>query len=408
MVNDFKKTDFLSNVISKDLGLNMVQVKNTVVLLEGGATIPFISRYRKEKTGNFTETQVRLVSEKFDYFTELEKRKDSIFKEIEKQGKLTPELKQKIGLCVDKNELEDIYLPFKPKKRTRATVAREKGLEGLADVIYYQKTMIGSKQDIVSRYVNPQKEVNDYKEALAGALDIVAERISDNDSIRGLVRKNTQVSGFIVSSVKKDFAEKQSKFQNYYDFSELIKKSPSHRLLAMRRGQSEKVLTLKITVDEEDEVALVESKVMKNEGFLFSEELKLAARDSFKRLLFPSIEKEVFNINYEDAEKEAIDVFSKNLANLLLAPPTGGRVIMGLDPGFRTGCKVVVIDSKGTFKEFKAIFPHEPQRRVQEAEQVVLSFVERFGVELIAIGNGTASIESDIFIKNLIKKQKLE
>lgn len=399
---------FIISNIAKDLGLNILPVKNTVELFEDGATIPFIARYRKEKTHGLDETVIRSISEKLEYYNELEKRKETILKTIEGQDKLTAELKQKILGCTDKNMLEDMYLPFKPRKSTRATIAKEKGLGPLADLIYLQQNITGTKISIVSKYIDPKKGVLTYEDVLNGALDIIAEIISIDEFIRSLVRNNFQKRGRISSKAKKDWIGKQSKFQDYYDFSELIQRSPSHRLLAIRRGTSEDVLTWNIEVDEKHIISLIESNVIKRKDFLFNKELEVAVKDSFKRLIFPSIEKEVFNLKMEEAEKEAIKVFSKNLRNLLISPPAGGRVIMGIDPGFRSGCKVAVIDQKGDFKKYYAIYPHEPQKRKDEAERILLELIEQYKVELISIGNGTASKETDIFVRDVIKKHNLK
>lgn len=400
-------TQFIISNIAKDLGLNDLSVKNTVELFEDGATIPFIARYRKEKTHGLDETDIGSISEKLEYYIELEKRKETILKTIEGQDKLTAGLKQKILGCTDKSMLEDMYLPFKPRKRTRATIAKEKGLGPLADLIYLQHNITGTKKSIISKYIDPKKGVQTYEDAITGALDIIAEKISNNEFIRRLVRNNVQKRGRICSKAKKDWIEKQSKFQDYYEFSELIQRSPSHRMLAIRRGSSEDVLTWKIEVDEEHIIGLIESKVVKRNDFLFNKELKVAVKDSFKRLIFPSIEKEVFNLKMEGAEKEAIKVFSKNLGNLLISAPAGGRIIMGIDPGYRTGCKVAVIDQKGDFKKFNVIYPHEPQKREDEADRILLDLIEQYEVELISIGNGTASKETDIFVRDVINRHNL-
>jgi uncharacterized protein len=399
---------FIISNIAKDLELNDLSVKNTVELFEGGATIPFIARYRKEKTHGLDETVIRSISEKLEYYNEIEKRKVTILKTIEGQDKLTPELKQKILGCTDKNMLEDIYLPFKPRKSTRATIAKEKGIGPLADLIYLQQNIPGTKISIVSKYIDSKKGVLTYEDALNGALDIIAQMISDDEFIRNLVRNNVAKRGRISSKAKKDWIGKQSKFQDYYDFSELIQRSPSHRMLAIRRGTSEDVLTWNIEVDEEHLIGLIESNVIKIKDFLFNKELEVAVKDSFKRLIFPSIEKEVFNLKMDEAEKEAIKVFSKNLRNLLLAPPAGSRSIMGIDPGFRSGCKVAIIDQKGDFKKYYAIYPHEPQKKKDEAERTLLDLIKLYNVELIAIGNGTASKETDIFVRVVIKKHNLK
>jgi len=399
---------FIISNIAKDLELIDISVKNTVELLEDGATIPFIARYRKEKTHGLDETVIRSISEELEYYNELEKRKETILKTIEGQDKLTAGLEKKILGCTDRNMLEDMYLPFKPKKSTRATAAKGKDLGPLADMIYLQHNITGTKESIVSKYIDPKKGVLTYEDALNGALDIIAEIISNDEFIRSLVRNNVQKRGRISSKAKKDWIEKQSKFHDYYDFSELIQRSPSHRMLAIRRGTSEDILTWNIEVDEEHIISLIESNVIKRKDFLFDNELEVAVKDSFKRLIFPSIEKEVFNLKMEEAEKEAIKVFSKNLRNLLISPPAGGRIIMGIDPGFRSGCKVAVIDQKGDFKKYYAIYPHEPQKKKDEAERILLDLIELYKVELISIGNGTASKETDIFVKDVIKKYNLK
>ena len=400
-------TEFIVKNIVKELNLKETGVKSTIELFEDGATIPFIARYRKEKTGSLDEIEIRSISERLDYYKELEKRKETILTTIESQGKLTPELKEKILICTDKVILEDIYLPYKPKKTTRATIAKNKGLEPLADIIHLQELVKGTKEEIVAPYINEEKGVKTYEEAINGAMDIIAERIADDEFIRGWVRNNFFENGMIASKVKKDWKDKPSKFQNYYEFSEPVNKSPSHRMLAIQRGTEENVIDWKIEVDENDIIWFMESRTIKRNKFIFNDELKAAIKDSFKRLLYPSIEKEVFNLKIEEAEKEAINVFSKNLRNLLLAPPAGSKVIMGVDPGFRTGCKVVVIAASGDFKEFSPIYPHEPQNKKGEAEKILLNFISKHNVDLISIGNGTASKESDVFIKDMIKRNKL-
>jgi protein Tex len=393
----------IKNIIS-DLNLPHSSVGNTVMLLEEGATVPFISRYRKERTGSLDEVQVRNISEKLQYYTDLEKRKETILKTIGEQGKLTPELEAEIVRCKEKQKLEDLYLPYKPKKRTRATIAKEKGLEPLAELILRQETNTGSKLEISATFIDPEKGVETAEQALEGARDIVAEKISDEAAVREKLRDYIWDKGKLVSKVMKDWAGQKSKFEMYYEFSGPIKSLPSHRVLAIRRGAKEEVLSWKILVDEAQGVALMEGLVVKNKRSIFHNELAQAIADSYKRLLFPSLEIEVFLRALEGAETEAIIVFSKNLRNLLLAPPAGNKVIMGIDPGFRTGCKVAVIDPNGNFKEYKAIFPHEPQNKKEEAEAVLTGFINKYEIELISIGNGTASKETFIFVNEVLKK----
>lgn len=399
--------NFVVKNISTELEINEKSVFNTVELLKDDATIPFIARYRKERTNGLDETQIKHISERFDYYKDLEKRKETILDTIKKQDKLTPELEKSILLCTEKQKLEDIYLPYKPKKRTRASIAKEKGLEPLADLIFAQLPVKESKETIVAKYINTEKGVKSYQEAIAGAQDIIAERIADNAEIRAWLRKITLVNGTISSKVKKDWVDKKSKFENYYDFNELIKKSPSHRILAMQRGEKEGVLSLSIQANEEDAIDFIDSKIITNDNSLFITELEDAITDSYKRLIFPSISTEVTNLKVEEAEKEAINVFSKNLKNLLLSPPAGDKMILAVDPGFRTGCKTAVIDRNGNFKEYSAIFPFENNRK-EQAEKTVLNFINKYNVELISIGNGTASKESNTFINEVIKKHKLD
>lgn len=396
------KEIILKNIIG-DLQLPEFSVGNTVALLEEGATVPFISRYRKEKTGSLDEVQVRNISEKLQYYAELEKRKETILKTIKGQDKLTPELEAQITECKEKQKLEDLYLPYKPKKRTRATIAKEKGLEPLAELILRQETIAGSKLEISAGFINPEKGVESAEQAIEGARDIVAEKVSDDAAVREKLRNYIWDNGKLVSKAMKEWAGKESKFQMYYDFSGAVKNLPSHRVLAIRRGAKEEVLFWKIVIDEEKGVMLVEGLVVKNKKSIFYDELRFAVSDSYKRLLFPSLEIEVFLRVLEGAETEAITVFSKNLKNLLLAPPAGNKIIMGIDPGFRTGCKVVIIDQNGNFKEYKAIFPHE-QNRKNEAEDVLMGFINKYKVELISIGNGTASKETSIFVKEVLAK----
>jgi protein Tex len=389
--------------IAEDLKIAVPLVKNTVELLASGATVPFISRYRKEKTGGLDETQVRAIHLKLGYYTELEKRKETILKTISDQGKLTPELEKEITACREKQKLEDLYLPFKPKKRTRATIAKEKGLQPLADIMMQQLCQ-GNKQEIVKGFLDPEKGVTSYDDAVAGACDIVAEMVADNAAVRSLLREYTWGQGRLSARPHKDWAGKKSKFENYYSFSESLKRSPSHRILAIRRGAAENVLLWSIEIDDDHARGLIEEEVLHNKEALFYPELRGAISDSYKRLLSLSIETEVFLMKLAEAEKEAIGVFAKNLENLLLSAPAGHKVIMGVDPGFRTGCKVVVIDRNSNFKEYAQVFPHPPDDRRQDAKKAIGDLIKKYGVEIIAIGNGTASKETQVFINEVIKE----
>jgi len=398
---------FVLKNIAQELNIKEFSVSNTIELLKDDATIPFIARYRKEKTDGLDETQIKNISERFEYYKVLEKRKETILETIKGQGKLTPELEKSIILCTEKQKLEDIYLPYKPKKRTKAAIAKEKGLEPLADMIFMQLPVKGSKEEILSGYLNPEKGVNKSDDALSGALDIVAERISDMADIRSWLRNFVLTNGLICTKVKKDWLNKKSKFENYYDFSEPVKRSPSHRILAMKRGEKEGVLSLQLSIEDERALIFIESKIVTNRQFVFYEDIINAIKDSYKRLIYPSIETDVMNFKTEEAEKEAINVFSRNLKNLLLSPPAGNKMILGIDPGFRTGCKTAVIDRNGNFKEYSAIFPFETNRKDQ-AEKIILDFVKRYEIELISIGNGTASKETNVFVNQIIKKNNLK
>jgi len=378
-------------------------------MLGDGDTVPFISRYRKERTGNLTETEVRNIADKLQYYIELETRKETILKSIEDQKKLTPELKVQIEECKEKQKLEDIYLPFKPKKTTKATIAKEKGLEPLANEILAQNILVGkgNRDEIVSKYLNKEKGIETAKQALDGAIDIIAEQISDTALIRGLIRNLILNTGVIKSKVKKGLEDQKTKFEMYYNYSEPVKSIVSHRILAIRRGAKEEILSWKIEIDNEDAINIISSKIVKTNMALFYPEIFTAMKTAFEKYLYPSLQVEVFLTKMEEADKEAINVFATNAKNLLLASPAGHKTIMGVDPGFRTGCKVVVIDRIGTFREYKAIFPHEPMCRFQESQDTIVAMIKKYGVELIAIGNGTASKETNQFISKVLKNNNL-
>lgn len=403
--------DRIINWITADLGLPESGVRNTVIMLGEGDTVPFISRYRKEKTGNLDEVNVRDIDAKLQYYIELETRKETVLNSIEEQKKMTPELKKQILECREKTKLEDIYLPYKPKRQTKATIAKAAGLEPLAlEITEQSRSMKDSREEIVKPYLNPEKNIDTVEKALEGAVDIIAESISDNASIRGILRDFMSAHGNVRSKAVKAAENIKTKYDMYYDYSEPVKTIPGHRLLAVRRGAKEKVLSWKIDLDDEVAVDLILSKMVKNKGnmSLFYPELFQAVKTSYDRHLYPSLQAEIFLAKMEEADKDAIGVFAKNAKNLLLAPPAGHKVIMGVDPGFRTGCKVAVIDENGNFKEYHAVFPHEPALRVKEAEETVVDLIEEYYVELIAIGNGTASKETAAFINNVLKKHSFK
>jgi uncharacterized protein len=394
--------------ISADLSLSETGVRNTVVMLSDGDTVPFISRYRKEKTGNFTEINVRDIADKLQYYIELETRKETVIKSIEEQKKLTSELKNQIEECKEKTKLEDIYLPYKPKRQTKATIAKANGLEPLAIEIMEQKlSMREDRTKAISKYLNPEKGIDTIDKAVSGAIDIIAEQLSDNADIRGMLRNFMASTGSIRSKATKAAENLKTKYDMYYDYSEPLKTIPGHRLLAIRRGSKEQVLSWKIIIDDEKAIDMILARVAKNNKSLFYPELFTSVKTAYDRHLYPSLQVEMFLAKMDNADKDAINVFATNAKNLLLAPPAGHKIIMGIDPGFRTGCKVVVVDTNGNFKEYHAIFPHEPAARVKEAEDILVDLIEEYYVELIAIGNGTASKETITFVKAVLKEHNL-
>jgi len=394
--------------ISQDLSLPQHGVGNTVAMLSQGDTVPFISRYRKEKTGNLSEINIRDIDEKLHYYIELQTRKETILNSIQEQKKLTADLKKLIENCKEKTKLEDIYLPYKPKRQTKATIAKEAGLEPLANAILEQKiSMKEDRQAILKQYLNAKKGIDTIEKAIEGAIDIVAEQLSDNASFRGLMRNFILTTGSIRSKAVKAAQDIKTKYEMYYDYKEALKSVPGHRLLAIRRGAKEKVLTWKIILEDEQAVELLLSKVAVNNKSLFYPELFTSVQTAYERHLYPSLQVELFLAKMEEADKDAINVFAANAKNILLAPPAGHKMIMGIDPGFRTGCKVAVIDTNGNFKEYHAIFPHQPAAKVKEAEEILIDLIEEYFIDLISVGNGTASRETVTFVNEILKKHQL-
>ncbi len=384
--------------IADDLKIDSKQVKATVDLLDEGATVPFISRYRKEVTGSLDEVQVLAIKTEIERLRQLEQRRESILKSIEGQGKLTEDLKEKILAADTLSKLEDLYLPYKPKRRTKATIAREKGLEPLAQLILEQKN-----NDVFAaalEYVNKEKEVENPEEALQGARDIISEIISEDAIVREGLRKLFKETAIIKSRVIKGKEEEGEKFEDYFEWEEKLSNCPSHRMLAMRRGEKEDFLILDITIDEEAAHDLLKKQFVISRGEC-AQQIQLAIEDGYKRLLSPSIEAEIRLFTKQLADEKAIQVFADNLRELLLASPLGQKRILGVDPGFRTGCKVVALNAQGKLLEETVIYPHEPQRRTTEAENVILAFCAKHDIEAIAIGNGTASRETEQFIRNI-------
>lgn len=387
-----------ANIIAKKLNLNGRYVENTLQLLEEGCTIPFISRYRKERTGNMDEVQIAAISETNDKLKDIDKRKETVVKTITEQGKMTDELQRRIEDCWDANELEDIYMPFKPKRRTKAQMARELGLEQLSVILMMQRE--SNPETAAKRFV--KEGVKDVAAAIKGAQDIIAETVSEDERSRQQVRSAFRREAIISSKVVKAKAdtEEAAKFSDYFDFSEPLKRCSSHRLLAMRRGENEGILRISISADDEGCIDRVKRFFVRGYGKC-SSLVGEAVEDSYKRLLKPAIETEFANLSKEKADEEAINVFTENLRQLLLSAPLGQKRVMGVDPGFRTGCKVVCIDEQGNLLHHEAIFPHPPVNKPQQAAQQVEKMVKRFNIEAIAIGNGTASRETTAFIKSL-------
>mgnify|MGYP001358122770 FL=1 len=385
-----------SQMIAAELKLPAHRIANTLKLLQGGATIPFISRYRKEATGGLDEVQIGDIQTRYEKLCELSKRKETVLSTIEEQGKLTPELKVRISACWNTTELEDIYLPFKPKRKTRAEAARAKGLEPLALLLMMQK-----ENNLAAKVRNFVKgEVKDEEDALKGARDILAEQISEDERSRNLMRNQFQRQALIQSKVVKgkETEEASAKYRDYFDFCEPLKKCSSHRLLALRRGESEGVLKVTIFPEDEDMCNERLQRLFVRANNECAHQVEEALTDAYKRLLKPAIETEFAALSKEKADEEAIRVFAENLRQLLLAPPLGQKRVMGIDPGFRTGCKVVCLDAQGTLLHNEAIYPHPPKSEYAQAARKIVKLVEQYKIEAIAIGNGTASRETEQFV----------
>jgi uncharacterized protein len=383
-------------LISERTKVSINQVVSVLTLFDEGATIPFVARYRKEMTGSLDEVFLASIKEEDERLDELEKRKETILKSVGEQNLLTPELQHKIENCYQLNDLEDIYLPYKPKRRTRATIARERGLEPLAEIL-----MMQTEKDPVSRakrFVN--KEVPDAETALAGARDIIAETVNEHQGARNIVRNSFSKEAVIYSKVAKGKEEEGVKYRDYFDSSELLSRCPSHRLLAMRRGEKEGFLKLSISPDGDRTIERLE-KYFVTSGNQSSEQVVLAIHDSYKRLLAPSLETEFFGDSKQTADQEAIRVFTENLRQLLLAPPLGQKRVMGIDPGYRSGCKVVCLDAQGNLLHNETIYPHPPQSETSQAMKKITSLISSYKVDAIAIGDGTASRETESFFKRM-------
>lgn len=396
----------MENIIEQlalELGLKKNQVKNAVELIDNGNTIPFIARYRKEVTGNLDDEKLRNLDDRLKYLRNLENRKEEIIRLIDEQGKLTKDLELKINNSTILTELEDIYRPFKPKKRTRATQAKEKGLEPLAKIILKQNIKDENIEKIASEYINIEKGVLNFKDAIDGACDIIAEDISDNSEYRKMIRKISYVTGKLFSLAANE--DEKSTYDMYYNFSENINKMPSHRTLAINRGEKEGFLKVKLEVNEEEIFEYLEKQIIKKES-IFTDILKETIKEAYKRLIKPSIEREIRSEKFEEASEQAIKVFGVNVKNLLMAAPLKDMVIMGFDPAYRTGCKIAIIDVTGKLLDYTTIYPTMPQNDITGATKTLLELIEKHNVDMIAIGNGTASRESEKFVADVIKKAK--
>ena len=395
--------EIFSKMIATALNIAVHQVENTLSLLNGGATIPFISRYRKEATGGLDEVQIGEIKERSDKLNEMAKRKETILKTIEEQGKLTSDLKKRIEACWDATELEDIYLPYKPKRKTRAEVARQKGLEPLATLLMMQRENNLSVR--VRTFI--KGEVKDEEDALKGARDIIAEQVSEDERSRNQVRNQFSRQAVISSKVVKGKEEEAAKYKDYFDFSEPLKRCTSHRLLAIRRGEAEGLLKVSISPDDDECTERLERSYVRGNNEC-SRQVQEAVRDAYKRLLKPSIETEFASLSKEKADEEAIRVFAGNLRQLLLAPPLGQKRVMGIDPGYRTGCKIVCLDAQGNLLHNETIYPHPPKSEHGLSARKLTKLVEQYQIEAIAIGNGTASRETEAFVTNQRYDRKLQ
>ena len=391
----------INQKLTEELAVKRFQVDAAVKLIDEGNTIPFISRYRKEATGSLNDEQLRKLYERLVYLRNLEEKKEQVLSSIEEQGKLTEELKAQILAAETLVVVEDLYRPYRPKRRTRATIAKEKGLEPLAAVITLQKTK-EPIENIAKEYVSEEKGVTDVKEAIDGAKDIIAESISDEADFRSWIRRITMKKGNLTSAAKKP--EEESVYEMYYEFEEPVSKLAGHRILAVNRGEKEKILNVKLTAPEEDILRYLEKQIIHTENPYTTPVLKEVVEDSYKRLIAPAIEREIRSELTERAEDGAIEVFGKNLHQLLMQPPITGQVVLGWDPAFRTGCKLAVVDATGKVLDTKVIFPTAPQNKVEESKAELKKLIKKYNVDLISVGNGTASRESEQVIVELLKE----
>lgn len=391
----------IAKVIAKELGIKVSQVEATIKLIDEGSTIPFIARYRKEVTGSLNDEILRDLYERLNYLRNLEERKETVISSIREQEKLTTELEKQIRDAMTLVAVEDLYRPYKQKRRTRATIAKEKGLEGLSNIIYLQMTT-NSIEEEAKAYLSEEKGVANIEDAIAGALDIIAENVSDEAEYRTYIRDITVKEGKIVTTAKD--AEAKTVYEMYYDFEEPICKAAGYRVLAINRGEKEKILSVKITAPEERILRYLQTKIIIKDNPNTTKYLEAAIEDSYKRLIAGAIEREIRSDLTEKAEDGAISVFGKNLTQLLMQPPISGQVVLGWDPAFRTGCKLAVVDATGKVLDTVVVFPTEPQKKIAEAKKIVHAMIKKYGITLISVGNGTASRESEQVIVELLKE----
>ncbi|MDK0767447.1 RNA-binding transcriptional accessory protein Tex [Clostridium perfringens] len=395
--------DNINHILSKELGISLKQVISVIEMLDEGNTVPFIARYRKERTGGLTDEVLRKFNERLTYLRNLESRKEDVLRIIEEQEKLTPELKLNIEKATTLTEVEDIYRPFKAKKRTRATMAVEKGLKPLAELILSGE-FNGDIVEEANKYIKEEKGVKNEEEALQGAMDIISEIISDNADYRKWIRNFVQKDGIIQV---KGSSEEQTPYEMYYDYKEPVRTIPSHRILAINRGEKEKILSVKVTCNDDKIIDYLNKKVLKGNK-ITDKYLEESIKDSFKRLIYPSIEREIRSELTSKGEEGAIDIFKANLKALLMQAPIKGKVVMGFDPGFRTGCKVAILDETGKFVENTTVYPTAPQNRIDETISTLKKLIKKHGVQVISLGNGTASRESEEVIAKMLKEIKDE
>ncbi len=392
----------IENQLSRELNIRPDQIHGALDLLTQGDTVPFIARYRKERTNNLNEIQIREIWDRYQYYQGLEERRRVILESIREQGKLSPQLEKRIQDTINKTELEDLYLPYRPKRKTRASRARDAGLEPLARWLFSLESGTASLDDHAESYINPERGIETTAQALKGAGDILAEEFSEDTGVRKYLRRLAGQSGRLVSRVKTKFSREKTKFQMYYDYSEPVSRIVSHRILAMFRGEREKILNLKLEIPDDKAIVFLENCFLHHPRSSSALFLKEVIRDSYKRLLLPSLENEIRKILQQRAEKEAFKVFGDNLGSLLMAPPAGQRPVLGIDPGFRSGCKIAVLENTGKFLEHRTIFPHEPRNESEAAAEILKKLIKSHQIELIAVGNGTAGRETDAFVRRVI------